>query len=405
MKKSIIIISILLLSLMVFTSQTFATSVPENVEVNNPVATENNNPTLYEVQNEVMPISVDYEGEGVYEPNYIEDDVYMTSDTISLEESVNGNVYLFGDKIDISSNIIFGNVYAFGNTVNVNADVTGSLYVMAEDVTITGGASDAYICAGKVNFEEDSYISRNARVFSENLNIKGSIERDLYTISEQTNILDVTFAGVQGKLYYKGNLNVEGNAYVGEKIELKGQIEDVKNETKGFFEIVSQALSQIITVSQIFTAVFLILILGLFAKKYDETKIDKTNYGIAMLKGFGYLIIIPIIAILLIVCIIGIPLGIILFLAYMLMFTLSIPVVSLDISKTILKEKANQKWKLILTAIGIYICLEIIKLIPILGGIIRFLSILYGFELIVNCLFGKNKHKKNDDKIIVTTEE
>ena len=98
-------------------------------------------------------------------------------------------------------------IIVFGDNVNINADITGSIYIVANRVTITGGADDAYIMAETVNFEENSYISRNARVISEDLNLKGSIERDLYSLSEKTNILESQFGVVRGKLYYKDNLN------------------------------------------------------------------------------------------------------------------------------------------------------------------------------------------------------
>lgn len=404
MKKSIIIISILLLSLMVFTSQTFATSVPEDAKVNTPVATENNNPTLYEVQNEVMPISIDLE-EDSYSQDYIEDDVYIASDKIVLEKSVNGNVYLCGDEINITSSMILGNVYVFGNTIKIDADITGSIYAAAKEITITGGAADAYIMTEKVNFEENSYISRNARVIGNVLNLKGSIERDLYSLSNETNILGTVFGGVRGKIYYSGNLNLEENTKVGETIKLEDKTEDIKENTSTFFEMLSQALNRLIVVTQIFTALVIIIIIGLFAKKYEEVSKVKRNYITDLIRGFLCLICIPIISIFLFITIIGMPLGIVMIVIYILALFLSLPMASIDVARMVLKEKLDKKWKLILAAIAVYLVLELVRLIPFIGGIIRFIFIIYGLNLILSFPFKKSKNKKEEQQVIVTTEE
>ena len=402
MKKLISIISILLLSISIVTNFVFATSdttmdvpaVLEDVEKRQPD----------EIQDDVMPISIDLEDEVALE-EYIEDDVYMASDFVKLEDSINGNVYIYADKAEISSNSIFGNLFVLAKEVKIDADVFGSIYIAAEDVTITGSADDVYIMANRVNFEENSYISRNARVFSDIVNVKGNIGRDMYSMSNYTSIEDNIVSGIAGRLYYNGNIDLPEY-----KVSEAIKIEDTNNfkleteEGLRTLETIGTVLGKIITIAITSTGIFIIIFIIIFSKKYEKTDI-KENYVIDIIKGFGGVILIPIISILLITTIIGIPLGLLLLIIYILILMISIPVASIKIAKIILKDNSSSKFLQFITAITIYIVVEVVlKLVPVIGGFIRFIVILYGFKLITSLPFKNKSNKKieEDEQVIVT---
>ena len=69
----------------------------------------------------IMPISNDM----LNFENIAETDIFLIEQNISVEQSVNGNVYLIGENVNINSGTINGNVF-----------------VIAEDVTIKGSISD-----------------------------------------------------------------------------------------------------------------------------------------------------------------------------------------------------------------------------------------------------------------------
>ena len=156
MKKILSLSIFFLLCLCIITSNVFATSEAQN-NVNQDIVPEPRT-NVSDVQNDIMPISTNWEENNSISQDYVEDDVYMSSEVITLDQSVNGNVYLFGNDVNVNSSMILGNLIVFGDNVNINADITGSIYIVANKVTITGGADDAYIMAETVNFEENSYI-------------------------------------------------------------------------------------------------------------------------------------------------------------------------------------------------------------------------------------------------------
>ncbi len=399
MKKILSLSILIILCLCAITSNVLATSEDQNAAAQEIVPEPRTD--MSEVQNEIMLISADWEEDTSVSQEYIEDDVWMTSDVITLDQSVNGNVYLFGSDVNVNSSMILGNLIVCGDNVNINADITGSMYIVANRVTITGGADDAYIMAATVNFEENSYISRNARVISEYLNIKGIIERDLYSLSEKTNILDSQFGGVHGKLYYKNDLNVQGDNKVNETIKITDKTIEFKEDAENFFDLAFDVIGRMIAAAQIFAATIIIIVLCLLIKP-KETAEENRNYVVELLKGFIYIICIPILSMILMLTIIGIPLSLIILLIYIVALFFSIPVASIDFSRIILKEKLDKKWKLVLSAIAIYIVLEIIKVIPFIGGIIRFLFTIYGFKLILSFPFKKGKGKdKNEEKDVI----
>jgi len=111
--------------------------------------------------------------------------------------------------------------------------------------------------------------------------------------------------------------------------------------------------------------------------------------------GFLYFCMIPIVSVILMITVIGLPIGIFGLLLYFIAIYISIPITSIEISKLVLKENGT-KVKSIFIALLIFVVFKIVKYIPIIGDIIRLLAILFGIRIIVKTILNKRPKKAEE---------
>lgn len=417
MKKKSIVLLILFTLILVISNVSFATGLNNNQvsntttntttntatnTVTNTIANTTNNEVINQVaenvlgevedlntNNEVMPISIDMENEENYiAMDFVESDVYLFDSQISYDSSVNGNVYAMGKTVNINSSLISGNLFVMAEEAIIDADVSGSLYVFANRVTIKSGANDAYIAGNKVILEENAYIYRDAKIASDTLDMKGYIYRNLYSVSETTNIANNGIAGVEGTIYYDGELNA---SQVENVVKLETPIKETEN---------SDITDTILTV--ITKAVTAIVIIGLLTiiTKNKETNNENRNYIVDVLIGIGLIVLVPAIMFICMFTIVGIPVAMILLIVYILMLFFSVYAAALDIAKIVMNGSSNLIKFVV--AVIIYIAFEFIGMIPVGGGIIKFLIISYGFKVIIREIFPKKQIKEKTEQEIIS---
>lgn len=332
------------------------------------------------------------------------DDVFIINDTINIDGYTDGNVYLIGNTVNINSEEINGNVFIIANTVNINSYISMSSYIMANSINVKDSdLTDAYFLADKVNIDEDVIIYRNAKILSSSINMDGQI---------------------YGKLTYTGNLNKGENSIIEdiEEIEtvdssdIESSIKETTKIIKSFFEM-----------WKICTAIIIIFVIVLLRK--DNFSINKTTEDnksifytnkqmndvfIDIIKGLIYIVLCIIAFIILFVSLVGIPLGILLVLIYIITVFVAEPVACIEIAQMFkLKSNSKRKLKVIvaLIAIAIYVVVALLKSfeeIKIIGSLLSFGILLYGLGTMVNWIFFRNKKKEekignsNENSIIST---
>lgn len=358
------------------------------------------NEILYSSNEEdgIMPISNDFGLSG----EIIENDIYLCEQKISIENNVNGNVYVIGKKIDISSDNINGNVFAIGQDVTIKGFVYGSIYVMGENVNIESTCTGTVYTLGKnITLGENITILGNLNVSADSLYISGNVNRELNAYVENINVSD--------KSEYIGKGHV---SYSAELVDPKGMLEelDVQLHEKTTEKV--QGLKEVITIgkiqSEVISAISTIILIGIMYLIIKNRQTEKTeNYTheivISIVKGFLWLVVTPIVSIILLCTVIGIPVALLAITIYVIAICISLPVASLRIAEMIFASKPKEnKIILLLYAIGVYIIIKVVTYLPVIGGIISFLVVLYGIESLVKYFFpSKNKKIKNENEIVV----
>ena len=291
---------------------------------------------------------------------------------------IDGLSFAAGNNVDLEGSATYG-FYA-GNKITVKGKVEKDIFAAGNEIIIDDSAvilRDAYFAGNSVVVNAN--IARDLRVGSRVVNLSGvTIGRDAYIDAEEI-ILDSDTV-IEGVLSYSENAKIEGLEYAKVGTVEKRKIREitVKVDLK---DVIYNLIVSIIASFIVMTIVFYLL-------PNTKERLNKTelNFGnILKYSGIGLLmlVIIPL------ACIIGLFTGVLVPLS---LITMAIYVISIYLSKIaiayIIGSLINTKiFKNDNTYLSLAIGLVILKsliLIPIIGGYISFISMIYGLGLICN---------------------
>ena len=332
--------------------------------------------------------------------NTINSDVFISEENISVEENVNGNLYLIGEVINISSENIDGNVFVLGNNVSINSNIEGSVYALATNLTIYGNVEDIYAIAENMSVLENTNC-RDLKVVGANLNMAGTINRDAHIIGGQAQIEEkgkVNGVLTTSKEVLGNSLNVNEIKIVE---DVTADFEKSEAQMEKIGESVIKGIALFLFISSEMTGLIIIAIIVIFAsKKSIQTSNLKEKGFLDTIYGLVYYFITVGIIIALMITIIGIPVA--LFLAIVLWFIfwkITLPVASIEITKAILQGKTKSKVLVWFVAFIIFTLVQCANFIPTVGGLIKGLVSLYGFGYIIGSIIRKNKSEDSESAI------
>lgn len=332
---------------------------------------------------------------------------FRSGDSVALNEVVRENMYAAGGALNIAGTVE-GDLYVAGGTVNIMGTVTGDVVVVGGTLIITGR------------------VGQDLRVGGGNVTIGGTIGGELAAGGGQMNILPgTTVAG--GAYLGAGTINMNGSVgknlvigggeiILGPELKVNGNFDyysqkeakidagaSIKGTTNFHKQEVRQAgfqrkapfvaLMTFWGIVGLFSAFLLSYLL--FYLWRDESKEMVGAAFESPLKelgrGFVTLFIIPIAAIILMITVIGLPLGFLAIICFAALLILGAAAAGLLwaalIAKYVFKRKETElSWWLIAIAV---VVMALIKIIPFIGWLIGFLVFLVGFGVLSNMLYKK----------------
>lgn len=262
------------------------------------------------------------------------DDVRAAGGRILIKEDVGGDILVAGGSVNILEGVnVVGDVRAAGGQVIIGGDVEG-------DVVVAGG---------EVSF-------------------RGKVSGDVSVVGADKVILGEN-ADIAGNFYYKSKQEAEIN----ENAKIAGEVTFDKI-TRNINKRKSSFLPAVFAFS-FFSKIVFFLVVALVAvlvfRNFSRSVVDRSvaNLGKDFLKGLVVVIITPIVGMLLLITILGIPIAFVLGLLYLLAICLAKIYTGIVfgglISKWTKKEvSVNWKW----AVVGV-LAIQIVILIPIIGWI------------------------------------
>lgn len=378
----------LLLFVIVLLSSTMcmaADAVPtseDNTTPNAVTTTDNNETTTYE---------------------FIASDVYKAETDVVVDKTIDGNVFAFGNNITISGEV-GGDVFACGGNViiNENAYVHGSLFVCAKTLTFNGVCYDVYGACETFTMGEKSIVARDIRIGADKVHISGQVKRDAYISTENLTFANNASGLISGNLEYSSHseFDIASGVVVGNV-----KYTPLTTSASTMQEKVVYHATNIL--SSLLYALAVALLVIWLAPNFNEKagtilkKKSPLSFGVGILTC----IVVVVGAFILLLAagnlVAGISVaGVTLFI---LALTISKVIFSMACAKLInTKMGKNNNTMFIAMTLLVVLVINLVKLIPYLGGLVAFITSMIGLGIMVLNLTLK---KGIDDESNVVVEE
>ncbi len=322
----------------------------------------------------------------------VDSTVFLAGSTVTVAGVVHGDVFCVGQNVDITG-MVEGDVFCAGQTMHISGTVLGSVRVAAQTLTITGPighglsvAAQSASIGGGATVDQDATIfgsmidlggkvGRDAVIGGQNVTISGRVARDV-----TAQVQDLTLANgsqIGGALDYTSSnqATVEhGATVVGatQRHDPPARNERQSNTGTASFWNAAYWFGA--------TLMFGLALLLVAPRTFVSTKkVFATKGGWALLAGLGMLILTPIVAVILMMTVIGLPLAIALLLAWIVALIGSFSYSSYAVGSWIAERaKWQLKWpRLSALALGV-LTVSVLMLIPFVGGLFGFVALIGG---------------------------
>ena len=283
------------------------------------------------------------------------DYAFIAGNSISLKNFHAKDAFVAGNQIIIENATGTRSIYATGNSINITSDYIEDLYLAGKTITLKGKFDNVVIDADKVV-------------------LTGAITGKL-KVNENTEVVLATDYTVVNEI---------------EKFTNKDISKQFKtNNVLGTFMVTKLVSFVTGFVNLIIIGIILIL---LFNKKFEKISKIKNTAGYVFGRiGLGLcgLIIVPILAVVLLITGFASLLGVLVILAYIAALIITAPVVAINYGNILLKDIKNEYLRFVVALI----ILQIVKLVPVFGGLVTFLSLCLGLGLLKDLISTEKKEK------------
>lgn len=333
----------------------------------------------------------------------IDSTLWIAGRTIDIAGKVQGDVFCAGQNVTISGHVT-GDVLCAAQTIVISGEVDGDIRLAAQTATLTGNV-DGNVTLGAQTFTQaaGSVIGGDVSTGGADVTLNGTVGRDLLLGSDTAYINGTVERNIKAGVT---SLSLGNNAVVGGNLEYTSQndaqlatgavvrgtttksIPQHEERSTGSMIWGKVVFCLYLLGAMVFTALVLVL---LFPRAFSAIGSYKVrNIWKPLLVGLASLIALPVLAVLSMVTIIGIPFGILVLLAWIVIGALSVIVSAFWVGRIIWRKQHNV---LLIMLVGVAIT-AILLAIPIFGMLVWLVASLIGAGLIFIGL--KNRVSKAD---------
>lgn len=322
--------------------------------------------------------------------------VYASCSDMTIDGTVNGDVIAVCKTITINGTVN-GDLIAFSNNLTINGDIKGSARIAGASLNINGRVGHNVNALGnEINLSSNSLVNWDVLIAGVNGIFNGNINGNLHGY--------ITTATISGKIGKNINLNItdertapgQGGLLITKDAVIGGGLtylakQDARIESAS--SVVGLTIKQPVksvprspmnVLAKIFytasSLILIALVLVSLKKKAvtDIVKIMESKWWQSLLTGLSILIVAPIIILLFVFTIIGIPLALIMLAAYFVSLMLAVIFPSIFISDLLFKKIFKKPVNIYASLITGLIIFAMLISLPFIGWLISFLSLIWG---------------------------
>lgn len=315
-------------------------------------------------------------------------------DTVEISGTVNGDVLIAGGQLLIDGTIN-GDLLAAGGTINVSGDVSENIRVAGGQVTISGNVGrNLNVVGGSVEVTDSADIAGGVLIAAGNINLYAPVAGDVLVgvgnltlannvggnveayvgtmrVSSNTQVAgDVTY-------YSEENASIDKGAQISGKITKKlppSELVETKDKDVEGFNYFAKTVSFL---AALIVGLILIKLFPNFMKGASDllTKTWLKSTGVGLL----ILIFVPIITLIMLITIVGIPLALIIGFLYLITLYLAKIFVAYTVGLTFYKGDTNRLYLPFILTLLIY---YVVTSIPFIGGLVSIVAHLAGIGVL-----------------------
>lgn len=388
---SLVLAIILISTVCLLTTKTFATEADEKDMILTTTAEGDENQILTTGENAEETEDI---------PDVHEGDLYIlfgdeekTATKYVMDKMVDGNVFIMGNEVEITGKIR-GNVFVMATKLTITEDayIGMTLFAMAQDITMSGYAFDIYAMCNNFDMTKTGVAYRDMKLLTNNAHLIGAVGRDVDLGATNITVYD----DEENNFFVGRDLNYSSEKEIEniDKITIYGEVkfekdeveEDVGNPVADF---IIEAVKNIVFVLVLYAALLFM------APKFIEKSKDyvSTRGLLAGAIGLAFTILVPIIAFILLFTVIGVSLAFLCGFIYVIVLMISTAIVTISINQFVCNkfEKLSSNWMKWLMLAAISLVLFLIEQIPFLGGIVSVVVFFVGVGIITLYQFDKRR--------------
>ncbi|MEM7290302.1 MAG: zf-HC2 domain-containing protein [Pseudomonadota bacterium] len=324
----------------------------------------------------------------------IDDTVIVAAEQILIEGDITGDLIAVGEKVSIRSKI-GGNVIAFAEELDIESAIKGTVITAGERITIEDTGIDGNLFIAGENIRNDSAIlvGGNILLAAKNAELAAQIGRELWAAASS-----LTFTGTTAKdlQYYGGELEIGGTAQVGgdlhatvadeasfhindyasvggeRSVELIPEEDSEHSSSDFYFGRLMKLLAAFL---------FGLIMYWLFPSLRFASALDGRELLASSAFGAIALITTPLLAILVMFTLIGLPVGIAVLLLWIIAMYAA-PVAAGALLGDAILSSTDQDKPILALLLGLVIFF-VLASIPVVGTAVRFIALIIGLGIIV----------------------
>ena len=307
--------------------------------------------------------------------NPIDSTTFIAGNNVELSSEIDGMSFVAGEYLKISSKQ--DHLFAAGNNIDLEGVDTKEAFIAGNSIDVNASrARDLYIAASTIRINKGNY--RNAYIGGENVVINSTFSGDVNLSA--SNIRIGKEAVIEGKLKYPedAEISIANTAVINEE-EVYSDIS--YDSTNIFIEELKSIIYSFLAM-----LVFGLILIAINTKEFNKiSKMKKDSNNILKTIGIGFccLVLVPVAAIIALITIIGIPISVVSLMVYGILIYLSAVAVAYFLGDWLLKDKIKNKYLKFTIALAV---IYILRLIPIVGGLILFLTICFGLGIYITLI-------------------
>jgi cytoskeletal protein CcmA (bactofilin family) len=317
----------------------------------------------------------------------LERDLVAAGGTINIRQLVKGDVIIAGGSVNVSGRV-GDDVRAAGGTITIGGPVGGEVVAVGGTVTLTPEArvdGRTWLSGGRVVMA--GRIGRELKVAAAEVSVTGDVEGDMQIAARTIEILST--ARIKGDLVYTS----EKPARIDPGAQIRGRVTYTKSgltqRARRIGLIVIALVRIALLVGVIVCGVALLLLFPGFAIPAARTIRSDPWKSL----GLGFLVLIgtPIVGIVLVMTIIGIPVGLALGAFYMVALLLGYLTAAVFLgdqgARLVGRGPELPTGPRVLSLVLSLVALALVRLIPVLGGIVTLLAVVTGLGAVSHHAF------------------